>query len=66
MFLHIQRYRFKFNKFYLHPIMEISVMIVKARMISYWGEGGVAARQSQVKSAYRKPICIFQVLFKEK
>ena len=33
MFLHIQTYRFEFNEFYLHPIVEISVMIVKDDII---------------------------------
>ena len=59
MFLHIQTYRFEFNKFYLHPIMEICIMIVKDDIIIRpvaTGEGGVAAPTSRVKSAYMQPI----------
>ena len=43
MLLHIQTYRFEFNKFYFHPIIEICVIGVKddilIRPVVTWGRG---------------------------
>ena len=69
MILHIKKYRFEFNKFYLHPIIEICVIGVKDDIIIrpvVTGGRGVTDPQSRMRSAYMQPICIFPTPLGEK